>query len=192
MNDSKLFHIGTILSVTTGRLVSPTGLNGVYEILSYMAGESVYTHQIPRFGEECAPWLLRQHPQLANVTLETLDTALQSHDIVEARRNHENAEKIWQRKAAKYRRSGRRADQLEMWDADEYVKATRGDLQLLLNAAVEIWLFHQAKIIGATQLPVVPIPADDHVRLDAVEELNGMVGADRVIVIEGGDGNDTN
>lgn len=62
------FHLGDILSVTTGRLVSPRHMDGVYDILNHMTGESLFTHQLPRVSEEAAPVLLRQHPQLAEVT----------------------------------------------------------------------------------------------------------------------------
>lgn len=63
----KEFHIGDILSVTTGCLVSPRHIGGVYDILNFMTGESIYTHQIPRVGREAAPVLLKQHPQLVEV-----------------------------------------------------------------------------------------------------------------------------
>ncbi len=61
---SKEFHLGTILSITTGRLLSPDGIGGVYEILNYMTGDNLFTHQLPRASRECEPWLLRQHPRL--------------------------------------------------------------------------------------------------------------------------------
>lgn len=62
---TKDFHIGDILSITTGRLVSPRHIEGVYDILNWMTGESVYTHQIPRISLEAAPVLLAAHPSLA-------------------------------------------------------------------------------------------------------------------------------
>lgn len=63
----KHFHIGDVLSVTTGCLVSPRLIGGVYDILNYMTDESLYTHQLPRVCEEAAPVLLKRHPHLANV-----------------------------------------------------------------------------------------------------------------------------
>jgi hypothetical protein len=65
----RTFHIGDILSVTTGYLVSLEGIAGVYDILNYMTGESLYTHQLPRAWEACAPALLAQHPQLGDVDM---------------------------------------------------------------------------------------------------------------------------
>lgn len=74
------FHLGDILTITTGRLVSPSRMDGVYAILDYMTGDSLFTHQLPRAAKECEPWLLRQHPQLAGVSVATLETALQGGD----------------------------------------------------------------------------------------------------------------
>lgn len=68
------FHIGDILSVTTGYLVSPEGMGGVYEILGYMTGESLFTHQLPRAAEACRGPLLTQHPQLADANCAGVDT----------------------------------------------------------------------------------------------------------------------
>lgn len=79
---SKDFHIGIILSITGERLMSPTipPIQGVYEILNYMTGDNLYTHQLPRVCRECRPFLLKQHPQLAqwadDVTPETFSARL--------------------------------------------------------------------------------------------------------------------
>jgi hypothetical protein len=63
----KEFHIGDILTVTIDRMLSPRGVEGLYDILSFMSGAEVYTHQIPRIAKEAAPVLLHQHPQLAAI-----------------------------------------------------------------------------------------------------------------------------
>src|SRR5215469_4293666 len=65
MSTTREFHIGDILSVTTGRLVSPRHIGGVYDILGWMTGDSLFTHQLPRAAEECAPSLREQFPDLA-------------------------------------------------------------------------------------------------------------------------------
>ena len=67
MAETKDFHIGDILSITTGKLVSPRHMKGVYDILDWMTGESLFTHQLPRVGREAKPILLAMHPQLARV-----------------------------------------------------------------------------------------------------------------------------
>ena len=61
------FHPGTVLSVTTGRLLSPDGIGGLYEILNWMTGDNLFTHQLPRASDECAPSLRAQFPDLAAV-----------------------------------------------------------------------------------------------------------------------------
>lgn len=78
MNESREFHIGDILSVTTGRLISPRHMEGVYDILNYMTGDNLFTHQLPRAADECRPYLLKQHPDLASadVSLCTKDNYL--------------------------------------------------------------------------------------------------------------------
>jgi hypothetical protein len=69
------FHIGDVLSITTSMLVSPRRMDGVYDILGYMTGEPLFTHQLPRAARECTPELLRQHPQLAAVETPTFASA---------------------------------------------------------------------------------------------------------------------
>lgn len=59
------FSLGAVLTVTTGVLLCP--IDGVYRILNFMTGDSIYTHQIGRVSEECKPHLLRQFPALAEV-----------------------------------------------------------------------------------------------------------------------------
>ena len=61
------FHLSDILSITDGRLVSTRHMDGVYEILNFMTGDSLFTHQLPRAAGVCKPALLAQHPQLASV-----------------------------------------------------------------------------------------------------------------------------
>jgi hypothetical protein len=68
MSATKDFHIGDILSITDGRLVSPRHIEGVYDILGWMTGENLFTHQLPRVAREAAPALLAMHPQLSSVS----------------------------------------------------------------------------------------------------------------------------
>ena len=64
---TKTFHLGDVLSITTERLVSPRHIDGVYDILGWMTGESLFTHQLPRACRECRSPLLAQHPDLAAI-----------------------------------------------------------------------------------------------------------------------------
>jgi hypothetical protein len=71
---TKRFELRTILSVITGRLLTKrkglnnNGIGDLYEILGWMTNDSPFTHQIPRFIDECAPWLLRWYPALQTAT----------------------------------------------------------------------------------------------------------------------------
>lgn len=65
----RTFPLGDILSVTTGLLVAPRGIEALYELLDYMTGDQLFTHQLPRASRECKPELLRQHPALAEVVV---------------------------------------------------------------------------------------------------------------------------
>jgi len=66
----KEFHLGDVLSITTSRLVSPRLIEGVYDILNYMTGENLFTHQLVRAHDVCRPYLLKQFPQLKDVNCE--------------------------------------------------------------------------------------------------------------------------
>lgn len=64
---TRVFHLGDILSVTTGKLLSPRLMDGLYDIENHMTGESLYTHQLGRAMTACRASLIGQHPQLADV-----------------------------------------------------------------------------------------------------------------------------
>ena len=71
MNENiKTFTLRTVLSVTTGRLLTESegprdnGIGRMYELLNHMTGDSAFTYQLGRFAEECKPWLFRWFPEL--------------------------------------------------------------------------------------------------------------------------------
>jgi hypothetical protein len=59
---TKEFATRDVLSTVTGMLMGDIG--GVYEVLSWMTGESVFTHQIPRISREAVPVMVAAHPLL--------------------------------------------------------------------------------------------------------------------------------
>lgn len=61
----RIFSLGQILSVSGHRLLCDMG--GVYEILNYVTGDNLYTHQLPRACESARPWLIKQYPWLASI-----------------------------------------------------------------------------------------------------------------------------
>lgn len=62
MTQTKEFPTRDVLSTITGVLICDIG--GVYEVLNWMTGESVYTHQIPRISREAQPVILALRPEL--------------------------------------------------------------------------------------------------------------------------------
>lgn len=70
---TRSFHLGDVLSVTTGRFLAPGGIDAVQKLLDFMTGDSVFTHQIPRVVSECEPRLLEQHPQLRDLDVPEFD-----------------------------------------------------------------------------------------------------------------------
>lgn len=69
----KRVHLGDVLSVTTGHFLAPGGFGDVHALLDYLTGDTLFTHQLPRAVEECAPALLRQFPALADVVVPEFD-----------------------------------------------------------------------------------------------------------------------
>lgn len=68
MSETKTFHLGDILTITLDRLVSHDHIGGVYNILGWMTGDSLFTHQLPRAAEACKPYLIQTFPKLAEIT----------------------------------------------------------------------------------------------------------------------------
>lgn len=60
--ETKEFATRDVLSTVTGMLMGDIG--GVYQVLNWMTGESVFTHQIPRISREAIPVVLAAHPTL--------------------------------------------------------------------------------------------------------------------------------
>ena len=62
--ETKAFETISILTVVTGRVLTTGGIGGVYEVLNWMTGESLYTHQLPRVCREAVPIIVAAHPEL--------------------------------------------------------------------------------------------------------------------------------
>lgn len=67
---TRLLHFTGVLSVYTGRRLTPDSMGPIYEVLSFMTGDEIYTHQIPRVMSECQPVLNALHPHLASCQAE--------------------------------------------------------------------------------------------------------------------------
>lgn len=61
----KEFDLGSILNITTKRLF--TSMEDVYEVLNYLTGDSIYTHQLPRVMPIAKTYVLSLYPELTGV-----------------------------------------------------------------------------------------------------------------------------
>jgi hypothetical protein len=154
MTTNRTFPLGDVLSVTTGRFLSSRGMGGIYEILNYMTGDNLFTHQLPRAMDECAPWLLRRYPHLSREALASELAELDS-----------------------------RLEKAQRWNGipDRSNRPGSDRLRAGLDTVLQGWLAGLVPRFG-TMLSVEPIPKDDHERIDPLTELETMVGPDRVIV----------
>jgi hypothetical protein len=79
---TKRFELRVLLTVTTNRLLTKTagpndnGIQDLYDILGWMTNDSPFTHQLPRFAQECRPWLLRWFPGLEIAKSDTAKACL--------------------------------------------------------------------------------------------------------------------
>lgn len=69
MSETREFAIDDILSAMTGTLVSKRHIDGIYDVLNYMTGESLFTHQLPRASREAEGFLREQFPDLAAIEI---------------------------------------------------------------------------------------------------------------------------
>lgn len=92
MNKTKQFPLRVVLTASTGRLLTKArgphdnGIGDLYEILNWMTGDNLFTHQLPRAGDACKPVLLAAFPELAkaNDALNLLDQGLEMRESNEA------------------------------------------------------------------------------------------------------------
>jgi len=89
---TKQFHLGDVLSITTGRLVSSRHIDGVYDILNFMTGDNLFTHALPCASGECKPYLIEQFPQL--VTPEMDSAIAELGDALKSKSGEVEAEKV--------------------------------------------------------------------------------------------------
>lgn len=80
--DGELFHLGDILSVMSGRLLSPNGVAGVQKLLNYLTDDSIMTHQIPRALTACGPILRKRYPGLAAIPIPVAGEFKTENDLV--------------------------------------------------------------------------------------------------------------
>lgn len=71
---AKKFHLGTLLSVTTGAMLCPSGTpKEFFDLLNYMTADNLDPHEVARAVKECQPSLLEQFPFLSNINIKEID-----------------------------------------------------------------------------------------------------------------------
>lgn len=65
---SKTFHLGDLLSVTTGTLLAPNKMRGVSALLEHLTGVRLDIHQLLLASEVCAPLMVKDRPWLGDLT----------------------------------------------------------------------------------------------------------------------------
>lgn len=68
-SEGRQFHLGDLLSITDGHLVSPDGIDGVYRIIDFVTGESNMTHMLLVRSKPVELWLIQRHPWLDEITV---------------------------------------------------------------------------------------------------------------------------
>lgn len=68
----KTFNIEVVLSAVTGKLLCSIG--EVYEILNFLTGDNLFTHQLPRAGRVCRIPVFKEHPFLKDIDVSDINT----------------------------------------------------------------------------------------------------------------------
>lgn len=66
---TKKFSLATILTITTSRFLC--SFDELYGILGFMTDSEPMTHQLPRVGDECRPYLFEWFPELVAASNDT-------------------------------------------------------------------------------------------------------------------------
>ena len=85
------FDVRDVLTVTTGMMLSKKGMSGLYDILNYLTGSDLCTHQLPRAAEEAEPHIFKQVPELDSLEmklavrelLSTLNTTTSKNEAID-------------------------------------------------------------------------------------------------------------
>ena len=70
VSETRVFHLGDLLSVTTGTLVSPRYMDGLCDILGYLLASAPDLDKLQATMAACRPYLLSRVPALSEVLTE--------------------------------------------------------------------------------------------------------------------------
>jgi hypothetical protein len=66
-SQSRDFHLADVISAYTGVLASPRGMEGIYDILDFLTGDSLVRHHLPTAADFCKPFIEKQFPDIAKI-----------------------------------------------------------------------------------------------------------------------------
>lgn len=82
------FKLEEVLSAVKGVLLCKIGK--VYEVLDFLTGDNIYTHQLPRVARTCEPHVLKQHPFLNDIDLSGINTDNWQERLAEIKNKYPN------------------------------------------------------------------------------------------------------
>lgn len=84
----KKFKIEVVLSAVTGKLMCK--MDDIYEILNFLTGDNLFTHQLPRAGKVVRGPVFRQHPFLKDIDVSEVNTENVWDKVAEIKAKHPN------------------------------------------------------------------------------------------------------
>jgi hypothetical protein len=72
-SESRRFHLGDLLSVTTGVLVSPRYMEGLSDVVAYLTGADIDVDRIPESLAACRAYILLELPAFRGIAAEDVD-----------------------------------------------------------------------------------------------------------------------
>lgn len=61
------FHLGDLLSVSDGHLIGPNGIDGVYNVMGFIMGRELWTHELPFYANQCSLVIKHQIPFMKEI-----------------------------------------------------------------------------------------------------------------------------
>jgi hypothetical protein len=86
----KTFTLGQVLTVTSGKMLCEGGMKDLYEILNYLTGDEIYTHQIPSALDQCRPYVLSSYPFIETIDVSGINRANFIESISDMKMRHGN------------------------------------------------------------------------------------------------------
>lgn len=71
--ETKVFHLGDILSITTKTLLSPRYFHGVYDVVGYLTYSAPPLDDLEQAMERCRGYILQEHPQLRDMDVGSVE-----------------------------------------------------------------------------------------------------------------------